>query len=100
MSMLHPKIEAVTERIRERSRDTRAAYLDGMAQARSRGRARAQLDCGNLAHVCAAATLADKRQIRRGESANLGIVTAYNDMLSAHQPLGTYPDIIKEAARA
>jgi phosphogluconate dehydratase len=96
---LHPRIKEVTERIRARSRDTRAAYLEGIAEARSRGRARTQLDCGNLAHVCAAATLADKGNIRRGTSANLGIVTAYNDMLSAHQPLGAYPDIIKDAAR-
>jgi phosphogluconate dehydratase len=96
---LHPRVKEVTERIRARSKDTRAAYLDGVAETSARGRARAQLDCGNLAHVCAAATLADKRQIRRGDGANLGIVTAYNDMLSAHQPLQTYPDIIKDAAR-
>jgi phosphogluconate dehydratase len=97
---LHPKVKEVTERIRARSRDSRASYLEGIAEAQGRGRSRAQLDCGNLAHVCAAATLADKRHIRRQDSANLGIVTAYNDMLSAHQPLGAYPDIIKEAARA
>ena len=97
---LHPKVKEVTERIRARSRDSRAVYLEGIAKARSRGRARTQLDCGNLAHVCAAATLADKRHIRHQDSANLGIVTAYNDMLSAHQPFGAYPDIIKEAARA
>ena len=95
---LHPRVKEVTERIRERSRATRAEYLDGIKAARARGRARTQLDCGNLAHVCAAA-LGDKREIRRGDSANLGIVTAYNDMLSAHQPLGLYPDVIKRAAR-
>ncbi len=96
---LHPEIREVTERIRARSRDTRAAYLEGIAEARANGPARAQLDCGNIAHVCAAAMLSDKGHIRRGDAVNLGIVTAYNDMLSAHQPFATYPDVIKEAAR-
>jgi phosphogluconate dehydratase len=96
---LHPQIHAVTERIRARSRDTRAEYLAGIAQAVARGPARQQLDCGNLAHACAAAGAADKLHIARGGGMNLGIVTAYNDMLSAHQPLAGYPDIIKQAAR-
>jgi phosphogluconate dehydratase len=96
---LHPQIRAVTERIRARSRDTRAAYLAGIAEAAARGPARNRLDCGNLAHACAAAGPADKLRIARGGGMNLGIVTAYNDMLSAHQPLAAYPDIIKQAAR-
>ncbi len=96
---LHPTIDAVTQRIRVRSRDTRAAYLAGIAEAAARGPARNQLDCGNLAHACAASAPADKLRIAQGGGMNLGIVTAYNDMLSSHQPLAAYPDIIKRAAR-
>jgi phosphogluconate dehydratase len=96
---MHAAVERVTLRIRERSRKTRAAYLAGVEEAAARGPARGQLDCGNLAHACAASGL-DKRGIARGRGANIGIVTAYNDMLSAHQPFATYPDIIKDAARA
>ncbi len=96
---LHPRIRAVTERIRVRSRETRAAYLAGIAETAARGPARKLLDCGNLAHACAAAGPADKLRIAGGGGMNLGIVTAYNDMLSSHQPLAAYPDIIKQAAR-
>ncbi len=95
---LHPAIADVTARIAARSKDSRAGYLARMNQAREAGRARGRLDCGNLAHACAAAPDADKRNIL-GTAINIGIVTAYNDMLSAHQPLGTYPDIIKQAAQ-
>ena len=95
----HPRIRDVTERIAARSRDTRAAYLAAMEAAAAHGPARAGLDCGNIAHACAAATLADKGRLTDGTAPNIGIVTAYNDMLSAHQPLGAYPEIIKEAAR-
>src|SRR5437868_14728476 len=70
-----------------------------MEEARAAGSARGHLDCGNLAHVCAAAPLGDKSRIRHGEGKNVAIVTAYNDMLSAHQPLGAYPDVIKAAVR-
>ena len=71
-----------------------------MEEARAAGRAaRGHLDCGNLAHVCAAAPLGDKSSIRHGEGKNIAIVTAYNDMLSAHQPLGDYPEVIKAAVR-
>jgi phosphogluconate dehydratase len=96
---MHPVVESVTARIRERSRAARAAYLEGIEEAAERGPARAQLDCGNLAHACAAAGL-DKRGIAGGRGPNIGIVTSYNDMLSAHQPFAAYPDIIKDAARA
>jgi phosphogluconate dehydratase len=92
-------IAEVTARIEARSREQRAQYLVRMDEARAAGSARGHLDCGNLAHVCAAAPQSDKLRIRRGEGKNLAIVTAYNDMLSAHQPLGAYPDIIKAAAR-
>jgi phosphogluconate dehydratase len=96
---LHPVIAEVTERIRERSRDGRKDYLDRMAAARGKGRSRTHLSCGNLAHGFAAAPLGDKLRLRAEEAVNVGIVTAYNDMLSAHQPFAAYPDLIKTAAR-
>jgi phosphogluconate dehydratase len=95
---LHPAVEAVTERIVERSRPTRSAYLDFIARERETGVDRPVLSCGNLAHGFAAAG-EDKRAIRDGKGMNIGIVTAYNDMLSAHQPYGRYPDQIKLFAR-
>jgi phosphogluconate dehydratase len=99
MTTLHPVIADVTARIRDRSRNTRNDYLGRMEEARAAGRSRTRLDCGNLAHACAAAPFGDKAKLRGGEVPNIAIVTAYNDMLSAHQPLGTYPDLIKETAR-
>jgi len=95
---LHPAVEAVTERIVERSRPPRSAYLDFIARERETGVDRPVLSCGNLAHGFAAAG-EDKRAIRDGKDMNIGIVTAYNDMLSAHQPYGRYPDQIKLFAR-
>ena len=95
---LHPAVEAVTERIVERSQPTRSAYLDFIARERETGVDRPVLSCGNLAHGFAAAG-EDKRAIRDGKDMNIGIVTAYNDMLSAHQPYGRYPDQIKLFAR-
>ncbi len=92
-------IAEVTARIDARSRDSRAQYLERMEEARAAGSARGHLDCGNLAHVCAAAPSGDKSRIRHGEGKNVAIVTAYNDMLSAHQPLGDYPEVIKAAVR-
>jgi len=94
----HPVIEAVTERIRIRSRLKRSAYLAHIDQARSQGPARGNISCGNLAHGFAAS--ADDKPVLRGlHRPNLGIVTAFNDMLSAHQPLERYPALIKLAAR-
>ncbi len=98
MTKLHPVIEAVTERIITRSRTTRAAYLSLMDQQREAGTNRTALSCGNLAHGFAASG-EDKAAIRQGKAVNLGIITAYNDMLSAHQPYGRYPEAIKIAAR-
>jgi phosphogluconate dehydratase len=95
---LHPAIEAVTQRIVERSRPTRGAYLDLIARERDTGVDRPNLSCGNLAHGFAASG-EDKLAIRDGKAMNIGIVTAYNDMLSAHQPYGRYPDQIKLFAR-
>jgi phosphogluconate dehydratase len=98
MPQLHPAIAAVTQRIVERSRATRSAYLAHIEEARRRGPGRAKLSCGNLAHAFAASPLGDKLTIR-GQGVNIGIVTSYNDMLSAHEPLQHYPAIIKDAAR-
>ena len=95
---LHPEVETVTERIVERSRATRGAYLDLIARERESGIDRPMLSCGNLAHGFAAAG-EDKRAIRDGRAVNIGIVTAYNDMLSAHQPYGRYPEQMKLFAR-
>jgi phosphogluconate dehydratase len=98
MSRVHPKIAEVTARIVERSRETRADYLARMDEAAKRGPGREHLSCGNLAHAFAASPLGDKLTIR-GKAPNIGIVTSFNDMLSAHQPFEHYPAIIKDAAR-
>jgi phosphogluconate dehydratase len=95
---LQPVVEAVTERIRQRSADSRAAYLERIDAAREAGPARGRLSCGNLAHGFAAAE-DDKPRLRATHAPNLGIVTSYNDMLSAHQPFRFYPELIKMAAR-
>jgi len=95
---LHPVVAAVTDRIVERSRPGRAAYLDLIDREADRGLQRPALSCGNLAHGFAASE-GDKADIRAGAKMNIGIVTAYNDMLSAHQPYGRYPEQIKIFAR-
>jgi phosphogluconate dehydratase len=98
MSNLHATIEAVTARIIERSRPSRRAYLDLIAKQRDAGVNRSVLSCGNLAHGFAASG-EDKASIRDGKAMNIGIVSAYNDMLSAHQPYGRYPEQMKIFAR-
>ncbi|MCG6120592.1 MAG: phosphogluconate dehydratase [Blastomonas sp.] len=98
MTNLHPELERITQRIIERSRPKRQAYLDFIARERDKGVHRPTLSCGNLAHGFAAAG-EDKPAIRSGSTMNIGIVTAYNDMLSAHQPYGRYPEQIKIFAR-
>ncbi|GGI80880.1 phosphogluconate dehydratase [Polymorphobacter multimanifer] len=95
---LHPVLEAVTARIIARSAGPRAAYLDLIDRESEAGLRRGSLSCGNLAHGFAAA-LDDKATIRSGAAPNIGIVTAYNDMLSAHQPYGRYPEALKIFAR-
>ena len=92
-------ITEVTERIIERSRDTRRAYLEKVTAAKQQGVSRKRLSCGNIAHAFAASEQADKSVLAVDRAANLAIVTAYNDMLSAHQPYQDYPEIIKRAAR-
>ena len=96
---LHPKLDAVTQKIVERSKNSRRAYLAKIAKAAKDGPRRAHLSCGNQAHAYAAMG-ADKSTLLEERAPNIGIVTAYNDMLSAHQPFETYPAKIKEAARA
>ena len=98
MTSLHPELERITQRIIERSRPGRQAYLDFIARERDKGVHRPTLSCGNLAHGFAASG-EDKAVIRSGKAMNIGIVTAYNDMLSAHQPYGRYPEQIKIFAR-
>ncbi len=93
-------VQDVTDRIAARSADTRRDYLDRIERARENGVYRATLSCGNLAHGFAACAPADKARLAGNKALNLGIVTSYNDMLSAHQPYQFYPDIIKEAARS
>ncbi|MEP9396893.1 phosphogluconate dehydratase [Mesorhizobium sp. KR2-14] len=91
-------IEAITERIRERSRASRELYLERLAQAAGRSANRAVLSCGNLAHGFAACAPGEKAVLSGDTVPNLGIITSYNDMLSAHQPFETYPQLIKQAA--
>ncbi|GHB16012.1 phosphogluconate dehydratase [Salinicola rhizosphaerae] len=97
---LNPTVDRVTRRIEERSADRRDLYESRMAQQHRRGVHRAELSCGNLAHGFAACSAGDKSSLKLMNSANVGIVSSYNDMLSAHQPLESFPALIKEAARA
>ena len=96
---LHPTIQSVTARIIERSAPTRAAYMERMRAAQGKGPARAHLSCSGQAHAYAASG-EDKDALAQTSAGNLGIVTTYNDMLSAHQPFETYPDQIKAAVRS
>ena len=95
---LHPVTAAVTARIIERSRESRADYLRRMEAARHDGPGRAKLSCANWAHAFAASPDGDKQRMRNPTAPNVAIVSAYNDMLSAHQPLERFPPIIKAAA--
>jgi len=81
---LHARVGEITERIAERSRDSRRRYLERIDDAVSQGPARKKLGCANFAHGFAACGVADKQRLRDGLGPNLAIVTAYNDMLSAH----------------
>ena len=93
------RIEAITARIVERSKPLRQPYLERVRAAASKGVHRGVLSCGNLAHGFAVCSPAEKDALAGDRVPNLGIVTAYNDMLSAHQPFETYPALIREAAR-
>ena len=96
---LNDTIKRVTDRVRERSGTARSRYMERMRQAAAEGPRRAHLSCGNQAHAYAAMGQ-DQAKLATERAPNIGIVTAYNDMLSAHQPFERYPDIIRNAARA
>ena len=98
MTDVNDVLAKVTARIAARSAPRRRKYLDLIEKGRDAGTNRGKLSCGNLAHGFAASG-EDKSAIKRGQAMNMGIVTAYNDMLSAHQPYGRYPEAIKIAAR-
>ena len=88
----------ITERIKEKSRPTRTAYLERVSLMKKRDRGSDRLGCANVAHAIAALPKDDKFKIVAERAPNLGIVTAYNDMLSAHKPYESYPQIIRQAA--
>ncbi|MGR3661035.1 MAG: phosphogluconate dehydratase [Paracoccaceae bacterium] len=95
---LNPTLKAVTERIIKRSASTRAAYLKRMDKAAREGPRRAHLSCSNHAHAFAASG-PDKNTLSADRAPNLGIITAFNDMLSAHKPYEYYPELIRQTAR-
>ena len=97
---MHPRVIEVTERLRNRSRLSRAAYLQQMAEAAARPRGRRDLSCSNFAHGMAGCSPGDKQRLRLPDEVNVGMVTAYNDMLSAHQPYEVFPEQIRQALRA
>ncbi len=96
--MVHTVIKDVTQRIIDRSADLRGPHLERMEQAKSKGPARGHLSCSGQAHAYAGAGT-DQQAMATGTAGNLGIVTAYNDMLSAHQPFERYPELIRQAIR-
>ncbi|QJR82434.1 phosphogluconate dehydratase [Alteromonas pelagimontana] len=96
---MNSQIAEITQRIIERSKDSRKAYLAKIDKARRQGPHRGVLSCGNLAHGFAACGTGDKTDLRSMTKANVAIVSAYNDMLSAHQPYEAYPAILKEAVK-
>ena len=95
---LNPVLERVTQRVIERSKDGRTRYLDMIAREADRAPDKSQVSCSNLAHAFAGA-LEDQAAMKAGRGPNFGIVTSYNDMLSAHQPYGRYPERLKVYAR-
>ena len=98
--MTHPTLTKVTDRVIARSKETRASYLADIDAMKSEGRVRSGLACGNLAHGFAACGDDDKEKLKGDDTLNIGIVTAFNDMLSAHQPYEPYPAMIKDHARS
>ena len=96
---VHTTISAVTEAIVARSKNQRKRYLDRIDAAVSRQPKRKALGCASIAHGFAACGVHDKDELRNGSGPNIGIVTSFNDMLSAHQPFETFPDLIRQAAR-
>ncbi|SDC04047.1 6-phosphogluconate dehydratase [Variovorax sp. CF079] len=95
----HPTVRDVTERIRARSRDLRSAYLQRLTETRNRDRGSDRMGCANVAHAVAGIPASDKFKVVTERAPNIGVVSAYNDMLSAHAPYQGYPDIVKHEAR-
>lgn len=96
---LHPVIDAVTDRIRERSAPTRSTYLRQLDQAASRDRGAERMGCANVAHAFAGMPADDRFKVVTQRAPNIAIINAYNDMLSAHVPLARFPDLVKDEAR-
>ena len=96
---MHPLLENVTEQVIARSRETRAAYLARINAAIADGPQRNKLPCANLAHGFAVCSAIEKEELSHGPKPNVGIISAYNDMLSAHEPYKDYPALIKQAVR-
>ncbi len=96
---LNPIIEEITERIKQRSLETRGAYLKQMAEAQQQGIARSSMSCGNLAHAYAGCNAQDKEALAGDVQQNIGIITAYNDMLSAHKVYEDYPHKLRHYAQ-
>ena len=99
MQSLNSVVSSVTQRVIRRSASLRSDYLQQLASDQNNRPERGKLSCGNLAHGFAACGSGDKDSLRLVQAANMAIVTAYNDMLSAHQPYADYPDKIKCALR-
>ena len=97
MNTIHPVLAAVTERLTERSSAPRTAYLHQVREAGDHGPARGRLACANLAHGFAASGKVDKKALRGMVKPNIAIVSAYNDMLSAHKPFEAFPAQLKRA---
>ena len=98
MSDVNVNIQKITDKIIERSRGARENYLERMDKAEKKGVVRDAFSCSNMAHACAAASVKEKLLYTKKHVPNLGIITAYNDMLSAHQPYQHFPDMIKQSA--
>ena len=96
--MINPTLKKVTDRIISRSAESRKSYLQHIEKAAAAGPARKSLSCSNLAHGIAASSSDDKQSLVSGPTANIAIVSSYNDMLSAHQPFAQFPDLIRKAA--
>ena len=97
--MIHPVLQSVTNDVIARSQTSRQRYLTRLDEALEKGKHRGVLGCGNLAHGFAACSAQEKTDLAGEKKDNIAIISAYNDMLSAHEPFRTFPDIIKEAAR-
>jgi len=99
MTSINSTLQSVTERIIARSEKHRSDYLDQLQRTKQNQPRRAQLSCTNFAHAVAAASSIDKITLNQERTINLGIVSAYNDLLSAHQPFNRFPEIIRQTAR-